>query len=49
MIASLGLVGFAAGITSMIKNQERAVLIYLPILVGLVIIFLVAAELIYTH
>lgn len=49
LIAALGLVGFITSIVSIIKNKDRSLLIFLPILVGLIIIFWIAGEVIYPH
>ncbi|HOJ11273.1 MAG TPA: hypothetical protein PK733_11860 [Clostridiales bacterium] len=47
-IAALGLAGFVVGIIAIIK-KDRALLFFIPILVGLVIILWIAGELIYPH
>ncbi|NMA64554.1 MAG: hypothetical protein GX964_11040 [Syntrophomonadaceae bacterium] len=47
-IAALGLGGFVTGIIALTK-KDRTILVFLSILVGLVIIFWIAAELIYPH
>jgi hypothetical protein len=49
IIAALGLVGFFISIVSIIKNKDRAILNFLPILVGLIIILWIAAEMIFLH
>ena len=48
VIAALGLAGFVAGIISVIK-KDRAILVFVSILVGAVIILWIAAEIIYPH
>jgi len=48
-IAALGLAGFVTGIVAIFKNRDRAILTFLPVLVGLVIILWIAAELISPH
>lgn len=48
-IAAIGLLGFLVGIYAVIKNKERSILTFIPILVGLVIIFWTAAELLFPH
>jgi len=48
-IATIGLIGFIVGVFSMIKNKERSILTFIPILVGLVIILWTAGELLYPH
>jgi hypothetical protein len=48
-IAILGLAGFFAGIAAIIKDKDRAILTFLSILVGLIIIIWFAAELIFPH
>jgi len=48
-IAAIGLVGFIVGVFAIIKNNERSILTFIPILVGLVIILWTLGELIYPH
>jgi hypothetical protein len=48
-VAALGLAGFIAGIAAIIGKKERVILIFLPILVGFLIIFWTVAEIIYPH
>ena len=48
-IAALGLAGFIVSIVAIIKNKDRSILIFLPVLVGLLIISWAAAELIFPH
>ncbi len=48
-IATLGLVAFFTSIISIVKNKDRALLNFLPILVGVIIIFWAAAEIIFLH
>lgn len=48
-IAALGLAGFGNGIVAIMKNKDKSVLIFLPILVGLVIILWITAEMIFPH
>ena len=47
-IAAIGLAGFICGIMAIIK-KERALAIFIPILVGLIITLWIAAEIIYPH
>lgn len=49
LIAALGLAGFFTSIVSIIKNKDRGVLYFIPILVGLIIIWWIAGEMIYPH
>jgi len=49
VIAALGLAGFTVGIIAIIKDKDRSILSLLPLLVGLIIIFWIAAELIFPH
>jgi len=48
-IAAIGLLGFLIAIFAFFNSKERSILIYLSILVGLVIIFWTAAELLFPH
>lgn len=48
-VAALGLAGFIAGIAAIIGKKERAILVFLPILVGLLIISWTVAEIVYPH
>ena len=48
-IAALGLAGLVTSIVAIFKNGDRAVLTFLPVLVGLIIILWIAAELIFPH
>lgn len=48
-IAAIGLLGFIVAVYAFFSSKERSVLIYLPILVGLVIIFWIAAEFLFPH
>ncbi|MGI6435815.1 MAG: hypothetical protein ACOX0F_10735 [Syntrophomonadaceae bacterium] len=48
-IAALGLAGFVIGILAMFKNKEKALLVFLSIPLGLLIIFWTAAEIMYPH
>lgn len=48
-IAAIGLIGFIVGVLAIIKNKERSILTFIPILVGLVILLWTAAELLYPH
>lgn len=47
-IAALGLAGFIVDIIAVIK-KERCILVFLPILEGIVIMLWIAAEIIYPH
>jgi len=42
IIYSLGIIGFFLGIVAIIKNKERSIFGFLPILVGLAMIFFAA-------
>ncbi len=48
-IAALGLAGFIFGIVAVFKNRDRALLIVIPVLAGIVIVLWTAAELIFPH
>ncbi len=48
-IAGLGIVGFIIGIISIVKSKDRSLLTLLSILVGLLIIFWIAAEITFPH
>jgi hypothetical protein len=48
-IGALGLIGFIVSIIAIFKNKDRSVLIFLPVLVGLIIILWTAAEFIFPH
>lgn len=48
-IAALGIVGFVFGLISIIKNKDRAILTWLSIPTGLLIILWVGAEMIFPH
>ena len=49
ILAVIGVVGFALGIISIVKNKDRALFTLLSIPVGLLIIFWVAAEIAVPH
>lgn len=49
LIAALGLAGFFTSIVSIIKYKEKTLLYLIPILVGLVIIWWIAGEIMYPH
>jgi hypothetical protein len=48
-IAALGLAGFIGSIVAIFKNKDKAILNFLAIIVGAVIILWFAAELIFPH
>ncbi|MGJ4850113.1 hypothetical protein ACH6CV_07665 [Bacillota bacterium Meth-B3] len=48
-IAGLGVIGFVMGVISAIKNKDRALLTWLSILIGLLVIIWVAAEIAFPH
>jgi hypothetical protein len=48
-IAALGLAGFVVGIVAILKNRDRALLIFIPIVAGIIIILWTAAEFIFPH
>jgi hypothetical protein len=48
-IAAIGLIGFIVAVFAFFSSKERSALIYLSILVGLVIIFWIAAEFLFPH
>jgi hypothetical protein len=47
-IAAIGIAGFVIGIASVVK-KERAILAFLPILLGILIIAWIVGELVYPH
>lgn len=49
ILAVIGVVGFALGIISIVKNKDRALFTLLSIPVGLLIIFWVTAEIAVPH
>ncbi len=49
ILAAAGLVGFFLGLYAMIKKKDRSMLVALPVLTGLLIFFMITAELIYPH
>jgi hypothetical protein len=48
-IAAIGLAGFTVVIIAILRNKDKAILNLLPLLVGLVILFWIAAELMFPH
>jgi hypothetical protein len=48
-IAALGLAGFVLGLIALIKNKDRSILLFIPLLVGSIIIIWAAAELMFPH
>jgi hypothetical protein len=48
-IAALGLAGFVTGIVAIFKNRDRAILIFLSFVVGLIIILWIILEFIFPH
>ncbi len=48
LVAVFGVAGFAAGVAALVKG-DRAVLVFIPVLLGLVILFWIAAEIIVPH
>jgi len=49
VVAALGLVGFIMGIVAILKNKDRAILTFMAILVGLVIMLWTVLEFIFPH
>lgn len=49
IIAVLGVIGFALGVISFFKNKDRSLFVLLSLPVGLLIIFWVAAEIVFPH
>lgn len=49
VLALIGFVGFLLAIISFVKNKDRTILTMLAILIGLLIIFWTAAEIIFPH
>jgi hypothetical protein len=48
-VAAIGLAGFITGIAAIFKNKDRAILTFLAILVGIVIMLWTALEFIFPH
>ena len=48
-VAALGLVGFIMGIVAIFKNKDRAILTFIAILVGLLIVLWTVLEFIFPH
>lgn len=48
-IAALGLAGFIIGIVAIFGNKDKAILNFVPILVGLIIVLWTVGELIFPH
>lgn len=48
-IAALGLAGFVISLVAIIKNRDRSLLNWLPVLVGLLILLWTVAELLFPH
>ena len=48
-IATLGIIGLIIGLLAVFRNKDRAILNFLPILVGVVILLWIAAEIIFPH
>ena len=49
VIAVFGVTGMAMGITSFIKNNDRSILTYVSMVIGLLILIWVTAEIMYPH
>lgn len=49
ILAIMGVIGFLLGIISVVKNKDRSLFTLLAILVGLLIVFWTAAEIMYPH
>ncbi|MDV3426278.1 MAG: hypothetical protein LIR50_03680 [Bacillota bacterium] len=48
-IAAIGLAGFIISIIAIVKNKDRSIISFLPVLVGLIIILWIIGEMIYPH
>jgi hypothetical protein len=48
-IAALGLAGFVTSIVAIFKNRDKAILIFLSFIVGLIIMLWIIAEFIFPH
>lgn len=48
-VAAFGIVGFILAIIAIFKNKDKAILNFLPLLVGLIILLWIVAEVIYPH
>lgn len=49
ILAAAGMVGFFLGLYAIIKKKDRPMLDALPVMTGLLILFMITAELIYPH
>ena len=49
LIAMAGVVGSLLGVTSLVKNQDRALMTWVSAFIGLLIILWIAAELTFPH
>lgn len=49
IIYSLGIIGFVMGIAALIKYKERSIFGFLPIFVGIAIIFYAISQILYPH
>lgn len=48
-IAGVGLVGFVLSLIAVLKNKDRALIILLPLLAGIVLVIWIVAEILYPH
>jgi len=48
-IAVLGIMGLIIGLLAVFRNKDRAILNYLPLIVGVIILLWAAAEIIFPH
>ncbi|MDD4876960.1 MAG: hypothetical protein PHQ86_07540 [Dehalococcoidales bacterium] len=48
-IAVLGIVGLVIGLLAVFRNKDRAILNFLPLIVGVIILLWAAAEIIFPH
>mgnify|MGYP003414780312 CR=1 FL=1 len=49
ILAFIGFIGFLLGMISFVKNKDRAILTWISIIVGFVIVFWTAAEILFPH
>jgi hypothetical protein len=48
-IAVLGIIGLIIGLLAVFRNKDRAILSYLPLVIGVIILLWAAAEIIFPH
>ena len=48
-IAVLGIIGLIIGLLAVFRNKDRAILNYLPLVIGVIILLWAAAEILFPH